>query len=369
MLTSTLYLELLLQFCLPSECHSTISNLISSNIGETKHNRSTFIVQYKKSILSALSFFSHCSSVLTKWDNYSSTEICEGILSSKHLLCQIFDPSCSTAHAWVDDFGGKQRLQTVKSSDCYDLYSIVLSMLSLKTLVLKMCSKISIKEEEKNVLISDDCFLLYRSMSEDNISFHYIVFMKLYNSIDFTDRNIKLCIQHLKILLEYVYAAALQYHYRLRSLTMENTYSKNVGNDDPVIQWNDVTNLFFQLRFVNFFLRELSLESDYCTVASKVKDTSSDVDTNSIMTPTPKLPGFDELDGQKNNDETDRSYTENAINGTIDALDTSWDSEESYGDLPIENDFFEFIGSTIGNKYQTTTIGFIGFDKQTGIKP
>ena len=76
-------------------------------------------------------------------------------------------------------------------------------MLSLKTLVLKMCSKISIKEEEKNVLISDDCFLLYRSMSEDNISFHYIVFMKLYNSIDFTDRNIKLCIQHLKILLEY----------------------------------------------------------------------------------------------------------------------------------------------------------------------
>ena len=90
-------------------------------------------------------------------------------------------------------------------------------------------------------------------MSEDNISFHYIVFMKLYNSIDFTDRNIKLCIQHLKILLEYVYAAALQYHYRLRSLTMENTYSKNVGNDDPVIQWNDVTNLFFQLRFVNFF--------------------------------------------------------------------------------------------------------------------
>ena len=44
-----------------------------------------------------------------------------------------------------------------------------------------------------------------------------------------------------------------QYHYRLRSLTMENTYSKNVGNDDPVIQWNDVTNLFFQLRFVNFF--------------------------------------------------------------------------------------------------------------------
>ena len=73
-------------------------------------------------------------------------------------------------------------------------------------------------------------------------------------------------------------------------------------------------------------------------MASKVKDTSSDVDTNSIMTPTPKLPGFDELDGQKNNDETDRSYTENAINGTIDALDTSWD-EESYGDLPIENDF------------------------------
>ena len=58
MLTSTLYLELLLQFCLPSECHSTISNLISSNIGENKIHRSTLIVQYKKSILSALSFFS-----------------------------------------------------------------------------------------------------------------------------------------------------------------------------------------------------------------------------------------------------------------------------------------------------------------------
>ena len=95
----------------------------------------------------------------------------------------------------------------------------------------------------------------------------------------------------------------------------------------------------FPTAFCQFLLRELSLESDYCTVASKVKDTSSDVDTNSIMTPTPKLPGFDELDGQKNNDETDRSYTENAVNGTIDALDTSWDSEESYGDLPIENDF------------------------------
>ena len=176
-------------------------------------------------------------------------------------------------------------------------------------------------------------------MSEDNISFHYMVFMKLYNSVDFTDRNIKLCIEHLKILLGYVYAAALQNHYRLRSLTMQNSYSKNVGNDDPVIQWNDVTNLFFQLRFVNFFLRELSLESDYCTVASNVKDTSPDVDVNSIVSPAPKLPVFDEQDGQKNNDEADRSYMENAVDDTIDPLDTSWDSEESYGDLPIENDF------------------------------
>ena len=48
--------------------------------------------------------------MLTKWDNYSSTEMCEGILSSKQLLCQIFDPSCSTAHAWVDDFGGRKKV-------------------------------------------------------------------------------------------------------------------------------------------------------------------------------------------------------------------------------------------------------------------
>ena len=348
MLTSTLYLELLLRFCLPSQCQSTISNLVSSNIGDTKNNCTTVIVQFKKSLLSALSFFSHCCSVLTKWCGFSSSEMCEGAVSTKHLLCQIFDPSCSTAHAWVNDFCGEKKLQAVKSSGSYDLYSIVLSMLSLKAAVLNMCSKVSIKEEEKRIMISDECILLYRSISEDNVSFHYMVFMKLYNSVDFTDRNIKLCIRHLKILLEYVYAAALQYHHGLKSLTMQNRYSQSVGSDESIIQWNDVTNLFFQLRFVNFFLRELSLESDYCKVASKVKETSPDVETIQNLAPALTVPAFDILGAQEGNDEADRSYMENAVDDTIDALETSWDSEESYGDLPVENDFSNSSAPPLG---------------------
>ena len=67
---------------------------------------------------------------------------------------------------------------------------------------------------------------------------------------------------------------------------------------------------------------------------------------------------------------------ENAVNGTIDALDTSWDSEESYGDLPIENDFSNSSVPPLGINIKpllsvslASTKTELNHDTSTSIKP
>ncbi len=364
---TTLYLELLLQFSLPSIFQSNVIkllNLKSSNIetnNKEQNSYNTFITLYKGSILGVLSYFSKCANILNKCNGLFDEEKQNVLLNVKQCISQIFDPNCSIAQDWLDNLSATTTSSFAsKSSNLHNFSAITTSLLNLKASIITMCStnnydimnkQIGSDKQNSMLLSNNNYFLLYRSLVEDSISFHYMAFMKLYNSTDFTMNNIQLCVNHLQILFNYVISSVNQ----SRLHVFRGHTRKNVGDEDSIMQWNDVTSLFFQLRFVNFFLKELSLESNCLeNIAGQdsyqkpeegqkidMKSPINNIGALKLKLPTKFDIGLHEGDSNAMDD----SYAEN---NDTDVFNSSWDSEDSYGDLPVENDFSNSTTPSLG---------------------
>ena len=200
-------------------------------------------------------------------------------------------------------------------------------------------------------LPKNECMLL-RSYTAAYIPFHFMSFMKLYSSTDFSEANIDLCKQHLRIILQLVIASAQATIRRspqhsqagLKAGTKSDaSYCENLIDEDHVMVWSELSSVLFHTRLIPFFLHEFFIESEL-KITCKSGQQEQDGDTkHGLLPPALNLPLPLKTEEESGNVPTPGSSMEHLTpKSSRDPLEESFGSsyyDSEYGDLMPENNF------------------------------
>ena len=285
---------------------------------------------YKGYILTAVNYVRKAIEII-KARKYASEE---KIATLAEIVARLFDPSYRVVLNWRQINLGKAEFLSVGNS-----------LLQLES------GMLTIPRNE---------FAITRNFTVAYIPYHYMSFMKLYNSKNMSGENIAACKRHLQILLDMVISSVRATTRRSPSEQSgtdgKKIESRNVDameemlDEDHVMVWQDMSRVFFQTRLVSFFLRELSLESETNPRVALVDDnTDANVpleNPGNVDSPDKSMPAFKLSLPPKLALNKTRSSSSNSLGsvtgegkGYADELESSFGSYDSEPDLEVENNF------------------------------
>jgi len=201
------------------------------------------------------------------------------------------------------------------------------------------------------LLPKNECMLL-RSYTAAYIPFHYMSFMKLYSSTDFSESNIDLCKKHLRIVLRLVIASAQatirrspQHSQTDSKAATKNdaSYSEHLLDEDHVMVWSELSSVLFHTRLIPFFLHEFFIESELKIKCESGRREQNGDTRHGLVPPALNLSLPPKTEEGNANVLTPGSSAEHLTpKSSRDPLEESFGSsyyDSEYGDLMPENNF------------------------------